>query len=164
MQSRSGVRHNLLYWRYGEYAGAGPAHTAGWRKAKTAWRSSPRSTPESGANSSIHKATASSRKTVVPPADQASEVPPHGPAHRRGHRPRPLCDPRRPRDRLLETRGMKSMGLIKRQGQRLMTTADGRKLLNAVIAETGQLALPCPSSRRKPGSTERLNGSRLSPG
>ncbi len=31
--------------------------------------------------------------------------------------------------------GMKSMGLIKRQGQRLMTTADGRKLLNAVIAE-----------------------------
>jgi hypothetical protein len=30
---------------------------------------------------------------------------------------------------------MKSMGLVKRQGQRLMATADGRKLLNAVIAE-----------------------------
>ena len=31
--------------------------------------------------------------------------------------------------------GMKSMGLIKRHGQQLMATADGRKLLNAVIAE-----------------------------
>jgi oxygen-independent coproporphyrinogen-3 oxidase len=31
--------------------------------------------------------------------------------------------------------GMKSMGLIKRNGQQLMATADGRKLLNAVIAE-----------------------------
>jgi hypothetical protein len=30
---------------------------------------------------------------------------------------------------------MKSMGLIKRNGQQLMATADGRKLLNAVIAE-----------------------------
>jgi oxygen-independent coproporphyrinogen-3 oxidase len=31
--------------------------------------------------------------------------------------------------------GMKSIGLIKRNGQQLMATADGRKLLNAVIAE-----------------------------
>jgi len=31
--------------------------------------------------------------------------------------------------------GMKSMGLVKRNGPRLMATADGRKLLNAVIAE-----------------------------
>ena len=31
--------------------------------------------------------------------------------------------------------GMKSMGLIKRVGARLMATPDGRKLLNAVIAE-----------------------------
>ena len=31
--------------------------------------------------------------------------------------------------------GMKSLGLIKREGQRLRATADGRKLLNAVIAE-----------------------------
>jgi hypothetical protein len=30
---------------------------------------------------------------------------------------------------------MKSMGLIKREGQMLRATADGRKLLNAVIAE-----------------------------
>jgi oxygen-independent coproporphyrinogen-3 oxidase len=31
--------------------------------------------------------------------------------------------------------GMKSMGLIKREDQMLRATADGRKLLNAVIAE-----------------------------
>jgi oxygen-independent coproporphyrinogen-3 oxidase len=31
--------------------------------------------------------------------------------------------------------GLKSMGLIRREGNRLRATPDGRKLLNAVIAE-----------------------------
>ncbi len=65
-------RHNLLYWRYGEYAGAGPARTAGWRKAKTAGAHR-REAPETWRELVHSQGHGIVSETVVPPADQASE-------------------------------------------------------------------------------------------
>ena len=73
--------------------------------------------------------------TVVPPADQASEYLLMGLRIAEGidlDRYAALAGREIDSSKIA---GMKSMGLIKRVGPRLMATADGRKLLNAVIAE-----------------------------
>jgi oxygen-independent coproporphyrinogen-3 oxidase len=73
--------------------------------------------------------------TPVPPADQASEYLLMGMRIAEGidmDRYAALAGREIDSTKLA---GMKSMGLVKRYGQRLMATADGRKLLNAVIAE-----------------------------
>jgi oxygen-independent coproporphyrinogen-3 oxidase len=128
-------RHNLLYWRYGEYAGVGPgAHSrladGGNRRALIAEKH-----PESWramVNAQGHGIVSDA---VVPPADQASEYLLMGMRIAEGidmDRYAALAGREIDSSKLA---GMKSMGLVKRQGQRLMATADGRKLLNAVIAE-----------------------------
>ena len=128
-------RHNLLYWRYGEYAGAGPgAHSrladGGNRRALIAERH-----PESWREMVRRQGHGIVSDTVVTPAEQASEYLLMGLRIAEGidlDRYAALAG----RDiESARIAGMKSMGLIKRQGQRLTATADGRKLLNAVIAE-----------------------------
>jgi putative oxygen-independent coproporphyrinogen III oxidase len=128
-------RHNLLYWRYGEYAGAGPgAHSrladGVNRRAIVAERH-----PETWrdlVNTQGHGIVSDS---VVPPEDQASEYLLMGLRITEGidiDRYAALAGREIDSSKLA---GMKSMGLIKRAGSRVMATADGRKLLNAVIAE-----------------------------
>jgi oxygen-independent coproporphyrinogen-3 oxidase len=73
--------------------------------------------------------------SVVPPVDQASEYLLMGMRIAEGidmDRYAALAGRELDSSKLA---GMKSIGLIKRNGQQLMATADGRKLLNAVIAE-----------------------------
>ncbi len=128
-------RHNLLYWRYGEYAGAGPgAHSrlAGGqnRRALVAERH-----PESWRQLVGDQGHGIISDTLVDPREQASEYLLMGLRISEGidlDRYAALAG----RD-IDSTKidGMKSLGLIKRDGQRLFATADGRKLLNAVIAE-----------------------------
>jgi putative oxygen-independent coproporphyrinogen III oxidase len=128
-------RHNLLYWRYGEYAGVGPgAHSrladGANRRALIAEKH-----PETWrrlVNTQGHGITSD---VVVPPPDQASEYLLMGLRIAEGidmDRYATLAGREIDSSKLA---GMKSMGLIKRHGQRLMATPDGRKLLNAVIAE-----------------------------
>ncbi len=128
-------QHNLLYWRYGEYAGAGPgAHSrladGENRRALIAERH-----PESWRELVNMQGHGIVSDVVVPPVDQASEYLLMGMRVAEGidmDRYAALAGREIDSSKLA---GMKSMGLIKRQGQRLMATADGRKLLNAVIAE-----------------------------
>ena len=128
-------RHNLLYWRYGEYAGVGPgAHSrlaeAENRRALIAERH-----PETWREMVRAKGHGIVSDVIVPPADQASEYLLMGLRITEGidmDRYAALAGREIDCSKLA---GMKSMGLIKRHGQRLMATADGRKLLNAVIAE-----------------------------
>ncbi len=128
-------RHNLLYWRYGEYAGVGPGahsriadgpdrralvaekHPEEWRQRVTA-----------GGHGIVSD-------TRVTPEEQASEYLLMGLRIAEGI---DLDRFARLAGREIDSSkiaGLKSMGLIKREGQRLRATADGRKLLNAVIAE-----------------------------
>ena len=128
-------RHNLLYWRYGEYAGVGPgAHSrlaAGENRRAIMAEKHPetwRSLVNAHGNGIIADIT-------VAPHDQASEYLLMGLRITEGidlDRYAALAGREIDSSKIA---GMKSMGLIKRIGPRLMATADGRKLLNAVIAE-----------------------------
>ena len=128
-------RHNLLYWRYGEYAGVGPgAHSrlaAGENRRAIMAEKHPetwRSLVNAHGNGIIADIT-------VAPHDQASEYLLMGLRITEGidlDRYTALAGREIDSSKIA---GMKSMGLIKRIGPRLMATADGRKLLNAVIAE-----------------------------
>ena len=128
-------RHNLLYWRYGEYVGCGPgAHSrlgqGDNRRAIIAEKH-----PETWRELVTHNGNGVIADTVVVPADQASEYLLMGLRITEGidlERYAALAGREIDSSKIA---GMKSMGLIKRQGPRLMATADGRKLLNAVIAE-----------------------------
>ena len=128
-------RHNLLYWRYGEYAGVGPgAHSrlaAGEnRRAIIAEKH-----PETWRELVKTQGHGIISDTTVPPPDQASEYLLMGMRIVEGinlDRYAALAGREIDSSKIA---GMKSMGLIKREGQMLRATADGRKLLNAVIAE-----------------------------
>ena len=128
-------RHNLLYWRYGEYAGVGPgAHSrlggAENRRAIIAEKH-----PETWRDLVTAQGHGIVSDSVVTPPDQASEYLLMGLRIAEGidiERYAALAGRDIDSGKIA---GMKSMGLIKRVGPRLMATADGRKLLNAVIAE-----------------------------
>jgi putative oxygen-independent coproporphyrinogen III oxidase len=128
-------RHNLLYWRYGEYAGVGPgAHSrlaAGEdRRAIVAEKH-----PETWREMVNAHGNGIIADIAVTPPDQASEYLLMGLRITEGidlDRYATLAGRDIDSSKIA---GMKSMGLIKRVGPRLMATADGRKLLNAVIAE-----------------------------
>ncbi len=128
-------RHNLLYWRYGEYAGVGPGAHSRLADGENRRALIAEKHPESWramVNAQGHGIVSD---TIVPPVDQASEYLLMGMRIAEGidmDRYAALAGREIDSSKLA---GMKSMGLVKRQGQRLMATADGRKLLNAVIAE-----------------------------
>ncbi len=128
-------RHNLLYWRYGEYAGAGPgAHSridsGGRRLALVAERH-----PETWRDLVERQGHGIVTEAEVPPEDQASEYLLMGLRIAEGidlTRYAALAGREIDSSKIA---GLKSLGLIKREGTRLRATPDGRKLLNALIAE-----------------------------
>ena len=128
-------RHNLLYWRYGEYVGVGPgAHAriaAGGNRRAIAMEKYPE-TWRQNVQASGHGIV---EDTLVVPADQASEYLIMGLRVSEGidlQRYEKLkgqaMDPNK-------IAGLKSLGLVKREGPRLMATMQGRRLLNALITE-----------------------------
>jgi oxygen-independent coproporphyrinogen-3 oxidase len=128
-------RHNLTYWRYGEYVGVGPgAHSrlidGGNRRALAAEKH-----PETWRDMVSRDGHGIASDVTVPPSDQATEYLLMGLRIAEGidlYRYAALAGREIDSSKIA---GMKSLGLVKRRGQRLMATADGRKLLNAVIAE-----------------------------
>lgn len=126
-------RHNLIYWRYGDYAGAGPgAHsriTEGGRRLALATERHPetwRGLVESKDNGVIEE-------TVVAMQDQAAEYLLMGlriadgvdlARYRRlsGREPSHLSE-------------LTEMGLVSLRGDRLVATQAGRRVLNAVISQ-----------------------------
>ncbi|MFO1121526.1 MAG: radical SAM family heme chaperone HemW [Hyphomicrobiales bacterium] len=128
-------RHNLLYWRYGEYAGAGPgAHSRlgqGLAREALVAERHPETWRELVASQGHGQVT----RSAVASEDQASEYLLMGLRIAEGIAlPRYAAlagrdiDP----DRIA---GLASLGLVRREYDRLVATAQGRKLLNAVIAE-----------------------------
>jgi len=126
-------RHNLLYWRYGEYAGVGPgAHSrvaAGENRRAIAIERH----PETWRHMVETQGHGIREDQIVAPADQAGEYLLMGLRIGEGidlDRYEALAGAPLDSGKIA---GLKSMGLIKREGARLWATADGRKLLNAVI-------------------------------
>ncbi|MGE3876924.1 MAG: coproporphyrinogen III oxidase, partial [Parvibaculaceae bacterium] len=126
-------RHNLLYWRYGEYAGAGPgAHGRIGRNGKRRALSAERH-PETWRNLVMTRGHGMVEDAPIAPADQAAEYLLMGLRIRdgidlarygalAGHLPSNLAD-------------LEAMGLIARDDHRIAATSAGRRVLNSVIAE-----------------------------
>lgn len=128
-------RHNLLYWRYGEYAGVGPGAHARIADGENRRAIVMEKYPETWRENVRMKGHGVVEDTLVAPVDQASEYLIMGLRVSEGidlTRYEKLSG--RPMDpaKIAE---LKSMGLVKREGSRLMPTTQGRRLLNALITE-----------------------------
>ena len=131
-------RHNLLYWRYGEYVGVGPGAHARIAEGENRRAIAMEKYPETWRKLVNEKGHGIVEDTLVPPADQASEYLIMGLrvsegidlARYENLRGQPM-DPNK-------IAGLKSLGLVKREGSRLMATMQGRRLLNALITELAQ--------------------------
>ncbi len=129
-------RHNLLYWRYGEYAGVGPgAHAriaAGTNRLATVAEKH----PETWRNLVQAQGHGLIEQTQVTPTEQAREYLLMGLRIAEGidrNRYEALTGKGMDEARLENLIGL---GLVERQGnQRIAATAAGRQVLNAVIAE-----------------------------
>jgi putative oxygen-independent coproporphyrinogen III oxidase len=128
-------RHNLLYWRYGEYAGIGPgAHSrlasGDNRRALVAEKH-----PETWRSLVEARGRGVVEDQVVPPTEQAREYLLMGlrigegidVARFEALAGRPMAAAR--------VESLAALGLVAEGQGRLRTTAAGRRILNAVIAE-----------------------------
>ena len=128
-------RHNLIYWRYGDYAGIGPgAHgrlTVGGRR----WAiESPRS-PEAWLAAAEGDAAEITIRSEVEPEDQGAEMLMMGLRLREGvdlGRYARLTGRELPAFRIAE---LSSLGLLELDGSRIFATESGRIVLNAVIKQ-----------------------------
>ena len=128
-------RHNLLYWRYGEYVGVGPGAHARIGEGESRRAIVTEKYPETWRKLVNDQGHGIVENTIVEPKDQASEYLIMGLRISEGidlTRYEKLngmpMDPNK-------IAGLKSMGLIKREGRQLMATRAGRHLLNALITE-----------------------------
>ena len=128
-------QHNLLYWRYGEYAGVGPGAHSRLAQGENRRALIVEKHPESWRDLVNSQGTGVVADIAVTPAEQASEYLLMGLRVSEGidlDRYAALAGRGIDSGKIA---GLKSMGLIKREGSRLKATPDGRKLLNALIAE-----------------------------
>ncbi|MCH2249007.1 MAG: radical SAM family heme chaperone HemW [Cognatishimia sp.] len=127
-------RHNLIYWRYGDYAGIGPgAHgrlTLGGQRHATEQLRNPNKwleTAEAGA--------AVSQRRSISLADQSDEMMMMGLRLASGvdlDRWRALSKRNLNEERISH---MEAIGMLRREGSRLFATQDGRMVLNTLLAE-----------------------------
>ena len=127
-------RHNLIYWRHGDYVGIGPgAHGRitldGRRFATEAW-SQPNAWLENAAKDKAEKVT-----DEIAREDQANEMLMMGLRTVEGidvTRYEALADRALPEMKLAE---LQDLGMVRREGPRLTATSQGRAILNAVLKE-----------------------------
>ena len=128
-------RHNLLYWRYGEYAGVGPGAHARIAEGENRRAIVMEKYPETWRSKVNDRGNGIAEDALVEPRDQASEYLIMGLRIVEGI---DLERYERLNGRAMDASkiaGLKSLGLIKREGSRLMATRQGRRLLNSLITE-----------------------------
>ena len=126
-------RHNLLYWRYGEYAGIGPGSHSRLASGANRRAIMIEKHPETWRQMVENDGHGIRDDQLVAPGDQAPEYLLMGLRINEGidlDRYEKLAGAPLDSGKIA---GLKSLGLIKREGSRLYATPDGRKLLNAVI-------------------------------
>ena len=128
-------RHNLLYWRYGEYVGVGPGAHARIVTGENRRAIVMEKYPETWRKLVHEKGQGSIEDSIVLAVDQASEYLIMGMRVSDGI---DLARYEKLRGQSMDPNkiaGLKSLGLVKREGPRLMATTQGRRLLNALITE-----------------------------
>jgi putative oxygen-independent coproporphyrinogen III oxidase len=126
-------RHNLIYWRYGDYAGVGPgAHSRIGRGSERLGLSTERH-PETWRACVLAEGHGVIEETRIALADQAAEY------LLMGLRIADGIDLARYRDLSGRMPGhlteLTEMGLVSLRGDRLVATEAGRRVLNAVISQ-----------------------------
>lgn len=128
-------RHNLIYWRYGDYAGIGPgAHGRltidGGRIATECHRM-----PNSWLEAVDRKGSGESLRDRLTREEQAQEMLMMGLRLREGvdlDRHAALSGTRIPAERITR---LVDLGMVEQDGRHLRVTEDGRAVLNAVLRE-----------------------------
>jgi oxygen-independent coproporphyrinogen-3 oxidase len=126
-------RHNLIYWRYGDYAGIGPGAHGRQTHSGERWATESVRNPEAWLAAVEQSGSGLCGRSAVGRADQAVEMLMMGLRLGEGVDPdrfTALAGAPLPRDRLDELAGL---GLIEVAGGRLRTTAAGRPVLDAVL-------------------------------
>jgi oxygen-independent coproporphyrinogen-3 oxidase len=128
-------RHNLLYWRYGEYAGIGPGAHSRLADGENRRALIAEKHPEAWRDLVTTRGNGVIEDVSVPPTDQAVEYLLMGLRIAEGidlGRYKALAG--RPLDSV-KISGLKSLGLVQRAGLRLRATPAGRRVLNTLIQE-----------------------------
>ncbi|WP_353229314.1 radical SAM family heme chaperone HemW [Novosphingobium sp.] len=134
-------RHNLTYWRYGDYAGIGPgAHGRRLGRATVRHRK-----PENWLNAVARDGHGIAEERVLTPGEQASEALLMGLRLNEGIDPDALAVRfALPRDTLIDAakaRFYADLGLIEQTPTRLIVTPQGMPLLDALLGELVPAAL-----------------------
>ena len=147
-------RHNLVYWRYGEYAGIGPgAHgrliNGGGRYATVAERS-----PEQWIAAIERGGSALVENVALSRREEADEALLMGMRLTEGFDLddlRRVADLRVPAEVIAE---MVALGLVERMsGSRIRATAQGRLVLNRLVAELSRAIVRCGVEARSRGAS-----------
>jgi oxygen-independent coproporphyrinogen-3 oxidase len=126
------ARHNLVYWRCGDFAGVGPGAHGRLTIDGRRWATEAVAAPEAWLAAAARGAAA--RRVETPPAEQAVELMMMGLRLREGvdlERYGALAGAPPPTGRLDE---LEALGLARRAGSRLAATEAGRAVLDAVLA------------------------------
>lgn len=125
-------RHNLIYWRYGDYLGIGPGAHGRLTTGGQRWATECYSNPDRWL-SEVANGTAEKPRTQLSPTDQASEFLLMGLRVREGvslKRFRELNGSPLPGEKLND---LKDLGMIDVSGEKLVILDQGVMVLNAVI-------------------------------
>jgi oxygen-independent coproporphyrinogen-3 oxidase len=126
-------RHNLIYWRYGDYAGVGPGAHGRLTRCGVRWATESIRSPEAWLAAVEERGSGISARAPVAPGDQALEMLMMGLRLAEGIDPRrfaALAGAPLPQDRLAE---LLDLGLVDARGRGLRATAAGRPVLDAVL-------------------------------
>lgn len=129
----AGSRHNLLYWRYGDYVGVGPGAHGRLTLGGERWATEALRLPEQWLEAVEHSGAGEVPRERVAPADQATEMLMMGLRLQEG------IDPERfaalaGRPLAVETLAeLGELGLVVVRDGRLAATAAGRAVLDAVL-------------------------------
>jgi len=126
-------RHNLIYWRYGDYAGIGPGAHGRLSIGGSRWAVESTRSPEAWLGAVETKATGPNMRSEIDGLDQGSEMLMMGLRLREGidlDRYEHLAG-RELSETLLSN--LSEIGLLARSGNRISTTASGRIVLDSVL-------------------------------
>ena len=139
-------RHNLVYWRYGDYAGIGPGAHGRLTAGGARWATETLLRPEAWLEAVETQGSGVSRREAVAAADQAVEMLMMGLRLREGvdlARHAALAGgPLAPG----AIAGLVDLGLVVREGERLRVTDAGRPVLNSVLKVSYKSMIYLPSS------------------
>lgn len=138
-------RHNLIYWRSGDWGGIGPGAHGRLTLDGTRWATETHLAPAAWLTAVEQTGSGESARVPVPPGEQADEFLMMGLRLREGV---DVGRYERLSGQPLEVSKIKELddlGLVRTAPGRLIVTPDGRPLLNAILREL--LASPAPSPR-----------------